>query len=215
MPITSITLNGNPVSVVTLPSSPGFRTVEFSYSNAVAIVQSIFTGQTQAQRWPGADLWSGKATLPQLTQVQADGWLAALMQLGGMTNAFMLGDPLKKTPRGSALGAPAVDGSIAMSAGGSTLYTYGWTASQNGLLLPGDYLQAGYRLYRVLDAVNSDSNGKAAISVGPSLREVPANGTPLVLNNAKGLFRLADNKVTWSADYTRLSSITITFMEYR
>lgn len=215
MPITTITLNGNTVSVVTLPSSPGFRSVEFSYSNAVAIVTSIFTGQTQAQRWAGADLWSGKATLPQLTQVQADGWIAALLQLQGMTNAFMLGDPLKKAPRGTALGAPVADGSVAMSSGGSTLYTYGWTVSQNGLLLPGDYLQIGYRLHRVLDAVNSDVNGKAPISIWPSLREVPADGTPLVLNSAKGLFRLADNKGTWSADYTRLSSITIPFMEYR
>ena len=132
-----------------------------------------------------------------------------------MTNPFLLGDPLKKAPRGTALGAPAADGTVAMIAGGSTLATYGWTANQTGALLPGDYFEINYRLYRVLEQVNTNASGKAVISIYPSLREVPANGDALILTSPKGLFRLATNSNKWSSDYTKLSSISIPFLEYR
>lgn len=213
MSTTSITLAGNPVTLVTLPTSPGFRTVEFSHSNAVAVVTSIFTGQTQTQRWPGADQWSGKVSLPPMTQAEADPWLAALLQCNGMANAIQIGDPLKRTPRGNPVGAPTVDTTQAMAAGTNVLYTYGWQASSNGLLLSGDYLQIGYRLYRVLDQVNSGSDGKASINIWPSLRETPSGA--IFTQNAKGLFRLANNKNSWSADYTQLSSISFDITEYR
>jgi hypothetical protein len=215
MPITQISLNGNPVSLVALPSSPGFRSLELSFSNAVAVVTSMFTGQSQVQRWPGADAWSGTLTLPQMTQLQADAWIAALMQCQGMTNAVQIGDPMKTAPRGSALGSPKVNGIVPMAAGGSTLYTYGWNVSKNGQLLPGDYLQVGYRLHRVLDQVNSDVDGKAPISIWPSLREIPAADQPLILQSPKGLFRLATNKGTWSTDFTRLTSISFQITEHR
>lgn len=160
-------------------------------------------------------MWSGTATLPPLTQTQADAWLSALMQMQGMANAFQLGDPLKKTPRGSVLGAPTADASIAMVAGGQVLHTKGWTASQINLLLPGDYLQIGFRLHRVLDAVISDTSGKAAINIWPSLREPPLDGEPLTLTNPVGLFRLASNKGAWSSSVDHLTHLSFQFQEYR
>lgn len=213
MSVTTINLDGNTVSVVALPPSPGFRSVEFDFAETAAVSKSIFTGQTQVQRWPGADWLSGTATLPPLTQDEADAWISALMQCQGMTNAFLLGDPLKATPRGNPQGVPMVDTSQTMAAGTNVLYTNGWQASQTGLLLPGDYIQVGYRLHRVLDAVNADTNGKAAINIWPSLREIPSGA--IVTQSAKGLFRLAANQNKWSADYTRLSSLSFQFVEYR
>jgi hypothetical protein len=214
--INTITLDGNAVSVVTLPHDIGSAaSVEFSFSDAVAIVSSPFTGQTQAQQWPGADMWTGTVTLPPLTQNQADDWISFLMECRGMANAFQIGDPMKRMPRGAVSGVPVVDGSVTVVAGGQTLLTRGWTASRFRLLVPGDYLQVGFRLHRVLDVVNSDANGKAAISIWPSLREVPTDGEAIVLNNPVGLFRLAANKRTWSSDYTALTRLSFQVMEYR
>jgi hypothetical protein len=128
--ISLIELNGNTVSVVSLPATAGaLQSVDWNFATAVATVTSVFTGQVQSQRWPGADALSGTATLPPLTQIQADAWISALMQMQGMSNAFQLGDPMKKTPRGSASGTPTADGSISMVAGGITLFTKGWTPS--------------------------------------------------------------------------------------
>jgi hypothetical protein len=214
--ISLISLDGNTVSVVSLPSGAGaLESIDWNFTTAVSTVTSVFTGQVQTQQWPGADMWSGTATLPPLTQAQADAWISALMQMQGMSNAFQLGDPLKKAPRGSALGTPVADGSIAMVAGGQTLYTTNWDTLQTGLLLPGDYLQIGFRLHRVLDEVISDNNGKATISIWPSLREPPVNGEPLVLDSPVGLFRLGNNKNTWSSGVDSLTHLSFVFQEYR
>lgn len=213
--ITPVVLNGTTISVVNLPASPGLQSVDFDFTTLSAVVTSVFTGQQQTQKWPGADMWSGTATLPPLTQVEADEWISALMQLQGQVNAFQLGDPLKSMPRGVPLGTPVADATVAMTAGTTVLNTKGWTASKSGLLLPGDYVQVGYRLYRVLDSVTSDSSGKAAINIWPSLREVPPDSQPVITTNPVGLFRLAKNKNTWSSDYTSLSHMSFPFMEYR
>lgn len=186
-----------------------------NYSISVAKVESVFTGQVQTQTWAGSDSWSGTATYAPLTQKQFNPIKAALIQMQGMTNAFQIGDPLGTTPAGRVQGIPVVDGSVSMVAGGIVLYTKGWTPSQEGLLLPGDYLQVGYRLYSVLDSVISDSNGKAAINIGPSLRELPQDGEAVVTNNPVGLFRLANNKITWSSAADKLSHVSFQFQEFR
>ncbi len=215
MSVSTITLGGNTVSVVSMPSLLGLASVEFSFTDAVAIVSSPFTGQTQAQQWPGADMWSGTATLPPLTQDQADLWISFLMEVRGQANAFFFGDPLKRSPRGNFSGTPLIDGTTPVAVGGQTLYTKGWTPSRTNLFLPGDYIQLGYRLHRVLDPVNSDSSGKASFNIWPSLREVPTDGQVIIYNNPVGLFRLASNKRTWSSDYSRISKLSFQFMEYR
>lgn len=215
--ITVITLNGQSVNLVSLPAagSGAANAAEFTMRDTVALVSSPYTGQTQAQAWPGADLWGATLTLAPMAQADAAEWIAALMEMRGMLNPVQIVDPMQRLPRGYPAGAPVVDGSAGDIAGATVLHTAGWAASTFGLLLPGDYLQVGYRLHRVTSQVNSDASGKAAISVWPSLREAPAANAPLVLNNCAGLFRLATNKRGWSADVKRLSRISLPLMEYR
>ena len=62
-----------------------------------------------------------------------------------------------------------------------------------GLLLVGDYIQIGFRLYKVTDVASCDGNGNATISVWPNLRDQPVDGTAIITRNCKGLFRLAAN----------------------
>jgi hypothetical protein len=179
------------VTVVDVPAKPNLSAVEFHAKDSVALDVSPFTGQTQTQQWLGADMLSGTMTLPPLTQLQADAWLSFLMQLRGMANAFQIGDPMQPNIRGSAsspFGA-LVDNSVTggNAAGSQTLGTQGWTANASGVLLQGDWLQVGYRLYRVLDDVNADGSGKALIHIWPSLREQPtSDGSSSAWLNATG-----------------------------
>lgn len=213
MSYTTITVGGSNVALVAMPTSPGARNVEFDIQDAVGIVDSPFTGQIQTQPWPGAEMWSGTFTLPALARSDAAAWIAFLMQLRGMTNAFMLGDPLNTTPFGTPSGNPVVAaGNLAMS---QTLATSGWATSTSGLLLPGDYIQIGVRLHRVLDNVESDSSGNATFNIWPSLREVPTTGISVITSNTQGLFRLATNQRKFSLDYTRLTHLSFQFREYR
>jgi hypothetical protein len=210
------TINGT--SIISSPDSSCFESVEFSMSNANASVVSPFTGQTQVQQWVGADSWSGTMTLPPLNVKEANVWSSFLMQCRGMANCFYLSDPMRQAPTGCIDGDsnPVVDLSFgALVAGSQSLYIRGLKPNTFGLLLPGDNIQIGNRLHRVLFPANSDSNGKCSFQIAPSLREAPTDGEAVIVKNAAGLFRLATNKITWSADVSFLSRMSFAVIEYR
>jgi len=127
-----------------------------------------------------------------------DDWSAFLMQCRGMVNAFLIGDPTKKTPKGSMLitgAAPLINGANQV---GYNLMTKGWQANAQGVLKRGDWIQIIYRLHKVLDDVNADASGNATIAIWPQIRESPADGSTLTTHNTVGLFRLASNSNNWS-----------------
>jgi hypothetical protein len=214
--ISTITVGTNSVNLVAFPKSIGMNAMTFDATDAVATVVSPFTGQTQTYSWPGADLMTGQVTVPPLTRSQAAEWVSFLLELRGMQNAFQLGDPSYTGPAGLVGGDPVVDNTVTVNAVASqVLHTRGWTPSRYRVLMPGDYIQVGYRLHRVLDQVNADSTGTAAISVWPSLRDAPTDGQQIILNKPKGLWRLASNKRTWNIDLPSISHLSFNIMEYR
>lgn len=215
---TQISIGTQTITLVAMPTAPGFSDVQLTANDTVGSVRSSFTGQTQTQSWPGADYWSGTVTLPPLTRVQSGAWTSFLMQCRGMTNGFMLADPLASTPQGTAQGLPvantagATGNNAAMT---TTLFTRGWTENAFRLLLPGDNIQVGFRLHRVLDQVNSDANGDASISIWPSLREVPVDGSSIILNKPAGLFRLAKNTRDWQIGLGLVTTLSFQVTEFR
>lgn len=208
MSISVITVGGQSVNLVAMPSTPGMRTVEFAMFDAVASATSIFTSQVQTQQWPGADLLSGVMTLPVLQQADADNWISFLMELRGMANAFQIGDPLKPSPAGTGAGTPVVNGDQA--AGSQVLAMSGFSGT--AALLPGDWIQIGYRMYRLLEQQDSDT---ASVGIWPALREAVSNGDAVITENPVGLFRLAKNARTWSADQVRYTQLSFNIQEYR
>ena len=175
MSTSTITVNGSPVTLVAMPATPGMRLVEGTARDAVALDVSPFTGETQAQKWPGADLLLFTLTpLPPLTLAQTRAWISFLMQMRGMANAFQMNYPLRPL-LGSGLGSPVVNNTGGVNlAGSEQLVTQGWTP--NSLVLKqGDQFQLGWHLYFALDDVTSDGSGNAVIPIWPSLREAPAN----------------------------------------
>jgi hypothetical protein len=203
------------LNLATMPSCPEPRSVTFTANDTTATSRSVLTGITQTQIWPGADYWDIQVNLPPMKRNEAAAWIAFLMSLQGQANVFQIGDPDGKVPLGVAatgqIGAPQVNTSSPSTMnlpGTTTLSTMGWAASQFRLILPGTYLQIGYRLYVCLDVVDSDVDGNATFSIWPSLREQPANGTAIQLKNTTGLFRLASNARQWSNDVAQLYGIS-------
>ena len=213
MSTSSISLDGSTITLVSLPTSPAPRMVEPWVSDSVAVITSVFTGQTQAQGSTGADLGGMMVTYPPLTATQAAPIQAFLMQMRGMARAVQFTPPEITGNAGTPHGTPVVNG--AQVAASTTLATTGWTPSTNKLLLPYDLIQIGYRLYRVLDVVNSDSSGHATFEIFPSLREDVTNAEAIITINPKGLYRLAANKRNWMTDYTKLTHISFPLVEYR
>lgn len=164
--------------------------IEFDPLEKVEQNTSIYTGQAQTYDLMNS-LWTGTISLPSMYRTDADAWQAFILACRGMINCFLLGDPTASTPKGVASGAPVVAGA---GQTGYSLVTRGWTHSIPNILTTGDYIQIGYRLYRLTDNASSDASGNATLSIWPNLRDLPADGTAIITRNCKGLMRLAQNQ---------------------
>lgn len=199
----SIALGWNLIQLPSYPPAP--TTIEYRAADLIGATPSPFSLISQFYDW-GMGVWEWSVSYPPMVENDAENWIAFLLALRGMQNVFQLGDPRKTSPRGSGSGAPFVNG---IGQTGFRLITAGWTPNALGVLLPGDYLQIGYRLYRYsgLVPLNADSGGNATFSIWPSLREIPNGGAgsppvydPIVLNYTQGLWRLKANTRTWNLD---------------
>jgi hypothetical protein len=190
---------------ITLPVRPGFKRTSFRQVNITAESASPFTGQRQIFKHPG-EYWEASLQLPPMRGVNAAAWEAALVSLQGMTGTFLLGDPDRPLPRGTALGTPVADSAaspVVNTARSRQLFTRGWTSSQAGVLLAADYIQVGTgeaaRLHKNLTDAAADSSGYAVFDVWPALYTDIPDGATITVINAKGVFRLTGD-TDWSSD---------------
>jgi len=179
----------------------GIAQINLIARNSVALTQSPFTFAQQAQKNAG-QRWEADIVLPPMKRADAEGWVTFLTKLYGPYGTFLLGDPIGASARGSASstpGTPVVNGA---SQTGDTLSIDGLPASATGYLKAGDYIQLGSgatsQLYKVLDDVDSNASGEADVTVWPDLRSSPADDATVVVDNAKGLFRLSTSASNWT-----------------
>lgn len=122
---------------LTLPTTPVPSRMVMRALNSTAISRSPFTFEQQVFEHQGG-MWSAEMSLPPMDRAAAEAWISTLLKLRGLNGTFLLPPYAAKVPRGIATGSPQVDGD---GQTGLTLATLGWTASQIGILLAGDYLQ--------------------------------------------------------------------------
>jgi len=182
-----------------LPAHTGIRSVSFRARNAVAYSMSPFTFAGQAHQYAG-QMWEADITLPPMRRTAAEQWNAFLLSLNGQAGTFLLGDPNGCVPRGTASAAPGTP--IITDQTGSTISVTGAAVSQTGWLLAGDYIQLGAAatatLHKVLVDVDTDVSGNATLDVWPAVRGTRSSS--VVVANAVGRFRLAENVTGWNAD---------------
>jgi hypothetical protein len=187
-----VSLPCDTVPNVTAPSS-----IEWDPQEMVSAGPASFTGQRQTYDWMSS-WWQAQVSFPPMTRYAADTWSAFILGCRGQKNAFCLGDPKATLPKGRASGVPLVSGS---NQTGYSLVTRGWTPGVVSILLPGDFIQIGYRLYKLTDAVTSDGTGAATLPIWPPLRDQPADATVIKTRGCKGLFSLnANSGNKWSTN---------------
>lgn len=211
----TLTLGGTTYTAIALPAHPAPAAISVTMTDAVAVMESPYVpGQAQTQVWPAADRWSFEVQLPKMPRAVAVNWIAFLAALQGVANVFQIGDPLGKLAQGVVSGAPVVQAGTGLNAVGAiSLATRGWSPNIYRQLLPGDYVQVGLRLHQVVAQVNADPSGNATIAVWPSLRETPADATPVVVRNPVGVFRLSSNRRQWHASPAQLTELGFTCNE--
>lgn len=182
---------------LSLPAS-GIRSIRIIPRTAVAVSESPFTFQQQAQQHVGQG-WAAEVTLPAMNRETAEEWVAFLLKLNGRQGTFLMGDPAGIVARGIATGTPLLNG--AHNPRVNSLTTDGWTPSQTGILKAGDWIQIGSgasaKLHKNLNDVNSDGLGNATLDIWPALRTSYVDNTALIVSSTKGVFRLANNDMSY------------------
>lgn len=203
----------NGVTIIPMPSTPPApKHIEWSFENIVGRIVSPFTGQEQVQNWQAS--WpEASLSYPPMKNATFQPWAAFLMALQGAANILQFGDPLMTAPRGTGSGTPVVNGA---GQTGYSISTRGWTASANGVLLPGDYLQIGFRLYRYVGTVplNANGSGVAIAAIWPNIRESPLDGTAISLNNTQGVWRMKNNAPKWAVSPGGIYLVTFEIKEF-
>lgn len=76
-------------TIVTMPTAPSVRLIEFTVNQIVATSVSPFTGQQQIQDWQSGWM-EASLQLPPLTATQSTTWLAFLVACRGTACVFQL-----------------------------------------------------------------------------------------------------------------------------
>ncbi len=185
---------------LTMPATPGFRSVRFGLRANTQSFTSPLNRSVQTIELPGA-LWFASFELPLMTRAQAAQWQAFLVDLMGASGRFFGFDPDGRTPHGaydSGQDTPLVAGA---SQTGASLATDGWRANGTGLLLAGDYFEVGGELKMVTSQVDSDATGAATVQFRPSLRTSPTDNSVLTLIDPKVTMMLVDDEqAAWEGD---------------
>ena len=190
---------------LSLPTSIGIAQIELRAVNAIGMSMSPFTFSQQTVVHEG-QRWEASISIPTVRREYTAPWKAFLTALKGRRGTFLLSDPDYVSPRGTASGTPTITG----TAGNETA-----TITMTGTLLAGDYIQIGTllnsKLYQVLEDC-SDTGLGTTVSLWPSLRTSPA-AEDVNLSSPSGLFRLADNQVSWGIDSSSAYSISFDCIE--
>jgi len=186
---------------LSVPSTGRFIQFSMTAQNAVAYSQSPFTFAGQAHAYSG-QMWQLDATLRPMKRSEAEPWIAFLTSLRGQFGTFLIGDPLACNPRGTATTAV-----ISGSAGDNSV-----TATLDGSLLAGDYIQLGSANTSTLHKVLVDRSGSGTMEIWPALRENKSSESA-TLTNTVGKFRLSGNSVTRPSDSQGFYSINFSAME--
>ena len=186
---------------LSLPTHTGIRGIELRAINAVAYSASPFTFAGQTHAYSG-QMWQADVTLPPMKIADAEQWLGFLISLRGQYGTFLLGDPLRTAPRGTAVSVRVTgatgSGSVSVTTGGS--------------LLAGDYIQLGSGSDATLHKVLQDQSGPGTLEIWPALRK-DRTDVLATIRDAKGLFRLSTNEQAWSINEASIYGITFSARE--
>lgn len=164
-------------------------------------------------------LQASYSTLTIVTTVVTGSLVTITAQARGSMPSWLIpGLPFYVSGTGLADGGPFVVVSATLSWGGIyvTIVFYDAAAttgsSGGGLFSP---VQPPQRLFRVMaqSAINTDGGGNATIDIFPPLRETLTAGTPLLLQNTMGTFRMTENRVLDEMDSKKTVTISLKAIE--
>jgi len=197
----------------TYPTTPSFASMRF-FSHTPTLVSWSHSLVRQV-RSKGAQRWQIEAEYPpNLTRAELAPIVAFLMAQRGQYEPFtLIPSALWSTPRGVAGGTPLVHADTPPA--GRTVETKGWTPSQTGILLAGDFIKfAGHtKVYMVTADANSDGSGYATLSIEPALLSIPADDEAIVVSSVPFTVALASDTFDFGVRGPDIHDLKVQFVE--
>jgi hypothetical protein len=189
---------------LSIPDSVKYANVVMTLAHVNSASTSPFTLESQFYRWSG-EQWQIDVTIPPTNDRDvAESFITFAMKLKGRFGTFLMGDP-SALKRGVWNGTPLVKGG---NQTGSTLLIDGASNNVTDYAKIGDYIQIGTglaaRLYKVLANANSDGSGNVSLTVAPFIRPNTPDNAPIIHANPAGLFRMAEDTVSWGYDTNKM-----------
>ena len=181
---------------LSLPTSPGFRHIDWSPIRRTAVIENPTQGVQQTQTWPYAK-WQAVVSLPPLSRAQAGEWSTFFTELEGMRGTFYLGNPSQpgRLPQGgvrNSVNQGVYDIEVQFPAG------------TTGGVNKGEYVQIGTgassKLHMITTTGEVDSAQRLTIGVQPSTKASAGSGTALTFIRPVGVFRMLTNDLSWNAN---------------
>ncbi len=198
----------------TLPSVP-IKSSRFGLNINQAVFESSLSRKVTIQSHAAGltDRWEGVFSTAELDPAQVAELSAWLVSLKGREKNFYAYDPDRRTPRGSAVSqtsAPLTKGGWQI---GNTMLSDGWSPSQVGLLMPGDYIQIGSNFHMIMEPVNSDASGQATLSFEPVIKTSPTDNAAIVFENPVLVARLGAVVEGWETGANKTGTISFSWEE--
>lgn len=155
------------------PTTPIFSTTALM-SSQPTFVSRAQSGKRYARKVDG-HLWSLTATYNRLSREDMMPVFAFAIEQDGAFGTFTIIPPDLAVPRGTALGAPLVDGASQV---GTSLVIKDCTASQAAFLKQGDVfsLAGDLKVYMMIANAATDGAGATTLNFRPPLEKSPADG---------------------------------------
>ena len=201
-----------------IPSTKSPAKVTIIKNQIVGQTTSPFTAKQKQQKRIG-EWWEAEVTLPEMDLEECAKWRAFILSLDGVIGTFLLKDYLARKPFGVArniVSNPQVSG---IGQTGQSLNISNCPIDTVGYLKAGSSIQLGSglssRLHVVLQDVDIDGSGNASMFLWPKIRnaDAPIDGSNIILNDAKGLFRLKSNTQDFPIDVGGFSGFSFSCRE--
>lgn len=192
------------------------RSVAIEPLSIVSQTASEFSAAQQIQVHPG-QLWRMNVQLASQKRPTAELFNAFRLRLNNQEGTFLLGDPAAAIPRGTAASTPGTPIVSGVDQIGDTLTFSGGPNSETGWLLEGDYISLGTgevtRLHKILEDLDTSGTGTGLMKIWPSLRESPNDLSPIIVQSAKGTWRLAGDTAGWAVSVALFYTLSFKAVE--
>jgi len=194
----------------TFPTSPKLRKLKIT-SFSPTFVSTTHSLKRQV-RSRGCHRWKIEGELPTLTESQFRDFHGFIVAQRGQYETFTFNLPVIESARGSAPGTPLVKGADQT---GRSVITDGWTASQTGILLRGDFIKfdGDNKVYMVTADADSDASGESTISIEPALFTSPADNAVITTDNISFTVSFVDDTQELDLKVGPFGTIKISMIE--